>query len=166
MLRDANATRDAVWEALTSEERYHIIHYSGHAFFDSNDPANSSLVLFDQDMEAGEIYNSLAQKPPVLSFMNGCETASTPSGNRYDIFSLARAFLDTGSYLIGNRWRVGDKAAAAFAETFYKSLVTGYPLGQVVRDARIACRKEMPLYDFSWASYIFYGDPRLCFRKI
>jgi CHAT domain-containing protein len=70
---------------------------------------------------------------------------SDPRKNRYDIFSLARAFLDTGSYLIGNRWKVGDEAAAAFAETFYSKLVAGQPLGQVIRDARIACKADAGL---------------------
>jgi len=159
----------AVWQATTQRPRYHIVHFNGHAYFDNEQPSNSSLVLFDEDMAAGEIFNFFGKRPPVLSFMNGCETAATPAGgqkNRYDIFSLARAFLDTGSYLIGNRWRVGDEAATAFAETFYSKLIEGQPLGKVIRDARIACRKKMPDYDFSWASYIFYGDPRLCFRRL
>ena len=62
---------------------------------------------------------------------------------------------------------VGDAAAAAFADTFYrKLLLEGQPLGQVIRDARKDCKTQMPDYDFSWASYIFYGDPRLCFRRL
>lgn len=164
----SQATFDAVYQAIGAE-RYHIIHYSGHAFFNADKPDNSSLCLFDRDMEAGDIVAYIGKKPPVLSFMNGCETAAMNTGvkNRYDIFSLARAFLDTGSYLIGNRWKVGDEAAAAFAGTFYrKLLIEGQPLGQVIRDARKECKAKMPDYDFSWASYIFYGDPRLCFRRL
>lgn len=166
-----DATGDAVYQAI-QDDRYHIIHYNGHAYFDAEQPTNSSLCLFDQDMEAGDILSYFGKRPPVLSFMNGCETAAMPGGgpttkNRYDIFSLARAFLDTGSYLIGNRWKVGDEAAAAFADTFYKKLLLeGQPLGHVIREARKDCKAKMPDYDFSWASYIFYGDPRLCFRKL
>jgi CHAT domain-containing protein len=167
----AEATVDAVYKAIT-EERYHIIHYSGHAFFNPDSPDNSSLCLFDRDMEAGEIVAFFGRRPPVLSFMNGCETAAmnvaaAPMKNQYDIFSLARAFLDTGTYLIGSRWKVGDEAAAAFANTFYrKLLLEGQPLGQVIREARKDCKSKMLDYDFSWASYIFYGDPRLCFRRL
>jgi CHAT domain-containing protein len=166
VLVGSNATFEAVWEAIR-DERFHIVHFSGHAYFDVQQPENSSLVLFDQDMEAGVIPNYFGKNGPVLAFMNGCETAATGTGtqNRYNIFSLARAFLDTGSYLIGNRWKVGDAAAAAFAEAFYSQLLAGEPLGRVIRDARIACKMQMPPYDFSWASFIFYGDPRLCFRR-
>jgi CHAT domain-containing protein len=170
VLSGSKATADAVWAALDGDERYHIIHFNGHAYFDSEQPSNSSLVLFDDDMPTDAILASFGRKPPLLSFMNGCETAATPGKackNQFDIFSLARAFLDTGSYLIGNRWKVGDAAAATFASTFYqKLLVEGLPLGTAIRDARIDCRAQMAAYDFSWASYIFYGDPRLCFHKL
>jgi len=170
VLAGQKATIQAVWQEITKGPRYHIVHFNGHAYFDSEQPANSSLVLFDDDMDAGQISNFFSKKPPLLSFMNGCETAVAAAGgetwrNRYDIFSLARAFLNTGSYLIGNRWKVGDEAAAAFAETFYSKLVKGQPLGEVIRGARVACKTQMADDDFSWASYIFYGDPRLCFRR-
>jgi CHAT domain-containing protein len=166
-LAGPNATIDSVFDAI-ERDRYHIVHFNGHAYFDNSNPSNSSLVLFDGDIDSGTILAYFARKPPVLSFMNGCETAMTPPGvDRYNIFNLARALLDTGSYLIGNRWKVGDEAAAAFAKSFYqKLLVDGQPLGQVIRDARKDCKEKMPNYDFSWASYIFYGDPRLCFRKL
>jgi CHAT domain-containing protein len=167
------ATVDNVWEELyQSGHRYHIVHFSGHAFFDPASPTNSSLMLFDEDMDAAQIMTSFGRKPPVLCFMNGCETAVMPGAgdetqNRFDVFSLARAILDTGSYFIGNRWRVNDAAAATFAETFYrKLLIDGQSLGQVIRDARIECKKQLPEDDFSWASYIYYGDPRLYFRKL
>jgi CHAT domain-containing protein len=164
------ATFDNVYNEV-SKNRHHVVHFNGHAYFDVLRPMNSSLVLWDKDMSASQILSYFGKKPPLLSFMNGCETAAVPAANkqcknRFDIFSLARAFLDTGSYLIGNRWKVGDEAAAAFAATFYTKLVAGEPLGQVIRDARVACRSTMLEDDFSWASYIFYGDPRLCFRRL
>jgi CHAT domain-containing protein len=165
------ATGARVWDAIRQGDRYHIIHFSGHAYFDPNDPENSSLMLFDEDMDGSQIQTSFGKRPPVLSFMNGCETAVAGDGsgpqNRFDIFSLARAFLDTGSYFIGNRWKINDDAAATFAEAFYRKLLTQeQSLGQVIRDARIACKAKMPADDFSWASYIYYGDPRLYFRKL
>jgi CHAT domain-containing protein len=165
------ATGSNVWQELQGQ-RYHIVHFNGHAYFDPASPANSSLMLFDEDMDAAQIVASFGRRPPVLSFMNGCETAAMPGAagntqNRFDVFSLGRAFLETGCYFIGNRWKVNDNAAAKFAETFYsKLLVDGLSLGQVIRDARIECKTQLPEDDFSWASYIYYGDPRLYFRKL
>jgi CHAT domain-containing protein len=165
-----NASWANVSKALKPPNRFHVIHFSGHAFFDAATPYASSLVLDDQNMSTGQILGFSKRNPPVLFFMNGCETATMGATNqdwrgRYDIFGLARAFLETGAFLLGNRWKIGDAAAAVFAKTFYTELLDGKPLGRAVRDARRACRAQSP-NDFSWASYTFYGDPRLCFRQL
>jgi CHAT domain-containing protein len=175
LLRGHDATYDDVYKVLKEEERYHIVHFNGHAHFDENIPHASSMVLHDRDMTTGPAFKFFGRKPPVLFFMNACETAVVTGApakpndtwkNRYDIFGLARAFLDTGAYLIGTRWNVGDKSAAVFAQTFYSTLSESRPLGSIIRDARQECAKAAQKGDISWASYIYYGDPRLCFRKI
>jgi CHAT domain-containing protein len=169
LLQGPKAKYDDVYKAIKSG-RYHIVHFSGHAYFRNDKPHLSSLVLFDRDMSTGPIMGFFGSKPPVFFFMNACETAAAKTEgewkNRFDIFGLARAFLETGAYLIGNRWQVGDAAAAAFAKAFYSALVEGKPLGRAVRDARIACRNATGPTDFSWASYLFYGDPRVYFRRV
>jgi CHAT domain-containing protein len=168
VLRGRGADWDSVANALKTE-RYHIIHYSGHAFFNSDTPVDSSLVLYDSDMTTGHI-RRLCKKPPVLFFVNGCEATVTQGAgeqwkNRYDIFGLARAFLETGAYLLGSRWKVGDEGAARFAKAFYAHLLEEKPLGRAIREARTACKLAQPA-DFSWASYVYYGDPRVRFRQV
>lgn len=169
ILSDAQATFNNVLDLFNARDRrFHIIHYNGHAYFNRNSPRRSSLVLQDQDMNTAFIQNLLSRKPPLFFFVNGCETAMAQGGtswkDRYDIFGLARAFLDTGAYFLGTRWSVGDSMAALFAKTFYEKLLEGTPLGIAVRDARRvtfdAAVKNSP-DDFSWASYVYYGDPRL-----
>jgi CHAT domain-containing protein len=169
ILKGPGATRDAVKEKIKIGH-YHIVHFNGHAVFKSDRPERSALVLFDEDLTTAAIFAYFRRRPPVLFCMNACETAATGAlsaewKDRYDILGLARAFLETGAYLVGNRWKVGDKGAAAFAQIFYAALIDGQPLGRAVRDARLACRAATAADDFSWASYLFYGDPRLCFRK-
>jgi CHAT domain-containing protein len=168
VLAGHDATWDNVANAIRHPNRYHIIHYCGHAFFNPSRPYESALVLQDKNMSTGHIRGMCSRQPPVLFFMNGCETAaSRPSSewkDRYNIFGLARAFLETGAFLLGNRWKVGDAAAAAFAQAFYRGILEGLPFGNAVRDARRACRDQAH-NDLSWASYTFYGDPRLCFKQ-
>jgi CHAT domain-containing protein len=164
------ATYDKVYTAIKAN-RYHIVHFNGHAYFNKSSPRLSSLVLFDRDLPAGPIVKFFGARPPALFFMNACETAATQSSGstwekRYDIFGLARAFLETGGYLIGSRWKVGDDGAAAFAKQFYESLTNGMPLGQATRDARMACQDASDSSDISWASYLLYGDPRLRFSPV
>lgn len=180
LLMDSDATWDGVMRVLDDDsKRFHIIHYNGHATFNPQNPRQSALVLRDQDLSTGHILMAFETRPPVLFFINGCETAkasanpNAPGGKlwqeTFDIFGLARAFLDTGAYLLGTRWQVGDDAAALFATTFYSGLLQEKPLGALVRDARLACLKaaqQANSNDFSWASYAFYGDPRLYFSRI
>jgi CHAT domain-containing protein len=90
-----------------------------------------------------------------------------PAGQEaLNFYGLAQAFLGTGSYLLGTRWKINDDLAAEFAPTFYAALLKdGEPLGKAVREARIACLKK-DADDFAWASYVLYGDPRVRFRRI
>lgn len=170
LLTGKDATFDGVFKAIKARP-YHIVHFNGHGYLDNDNPNKSALVLFDRDFSTGQIFNFFCKRPPLFFFMNACDTARTSSTSTlfkdsYDIFDLARSFLETGAYLIGNRSKVGDKGADAFAKAFYLAMIAGQPLGRAVRDARIACRNAAAADDFSWASYILYGDPRLFFKKL
>lgn len=177
------AGHDATWEQVSQTladpaQRFHIIHYIRHATFNAQNPRQSSLILHDEDMTAAQIV-ACQTRPPVLFFVNGCETAKANQGTKakggkpwqdsFEIFGLAKAFLESGAYLLGTRWPVGDKAAELFASTFYTGLLEEKPLGTAVRDARVACLaadRDAHSNDFSWASYAYYGDPRVYFKKI
>ena len=155
------ATYNAVFDALETS-RYHIVHYTGHAHFDRADPQSSALVLYDADLDAGSVRNFLSSAPPVVCFMNACETGAAPAWrDQYDIYGLAWAFLETGSYLLGSCWKIDDQVASTFAGAFYDSLlVQGHTIGTSVTEARQAAYRDD---DFGWASYVLYGDPRLAF---
>jgi CHAT domain-containing protein len=142
-----------------SNNRYHIVHYCGHAEFGGE--RQGRLILPKEDMPA-QVWKTLMQKTEaVVCLLNGCETARQDgafSGGRY---GLARAVLDTGAYLIGTAWNVNDEAAEAFANTFYGRFLTDLSsIGAALRSARdaaFAAVAEIP----AWASYVLYGDPRL-----
>ncbi len=166
LLADENATLSKVRGELGSG-RHQIIHFCGHASFNDANPPLSSLVLFDQAMTTGAVVRFISKNRPVLCFVNACETAKALSGRElFNVYGLARAFLETGAYLIGSRWKVSDAAAAKFASTFYGTFIgDGKPLGEAVKQARQVCKRDWP-DDPAWASYILYGDPRICFRKV
>ncbi|MDP9177767.1 MAG: CHAT domain-containing protein [Gemmatimonadota bacterium] len=160
------ATWSNVWKTLRGQT-FQIIHFNGHATFDEATPRSAGLVLFDRNMLTGSIATFFGRNPPLLCFINACETAKAATWkNRHDIFGLASAFLNTGAYLLGTRWKINDKAAAEFAKRFYTSLIVNHKsIGAAVKDARIATKVAAP-DDFAWASYVFYGDPRVCFRRV
>jgi hypothetical protein len=166
ILLGKDATHINVFKALT-KNAYHIIHYCGHAEIDNDSPNQSALILHDQPMMTGSLTTFVAKAKPVLCFINGCETAKGASAKQsFNFYGLARAFLQTGAYLVGSRWKINDKLAAEFAPVFYRSLLEqGNPLGRAVLEARQACYKMDP-GDFAWASYVLYGDPRVRFRRL
>ena len=163
-LRGKDATYAEVFKKLKSR-RFHIIHYCGHAVIDNVNPRQSCLILHDRSMNTGPLTTFVAKATPILCFINACETAQAAGGQSFNFYGLARAFLDTGAYLLGSRWKIGDGPAAEFANAFYTSLLgRGDPLGKAVHDARTACSRRFA-DEFAWASYILYGDPRVRFHR-
>jgi CHAT domain-containing protein len=162
MLSGRQATRNNVWQAL--QQGHHIVHYTGHAHFNRANPRQSALVLDDQDLAAAPVVSFFGARPPLLFFMNACETGAAPAWqDRYDFYGLAWAFLETGGYLLGSCWKVNDEVAKDFAVSFYETLLSsGDTIGAAVTRAREAAFRDD---DFGWASYVLYGDPRLAFRR-
>ncbi len=167
-LRGKEATFDNVYDALSdTKSQYQIIHYIGHAYFNDKSPFLSSLVLYDQDMTTGQIQGALSDHPPILCFINGCESAKSwdaaEKQNHFDIYGLAKAILNTGAYMIGNRWPVNDITASTFSRLFYSALfIEKKAIGWAIVQARKGCKRDHPNDVFGWASYIYYGDPRVC----
>ena len=181
VLPGREATRAGFQGKLLGGKSYHIIHFVGHALFRPDNPRDSALILDDGAITTGEL-TALFRKQQgcVLCFVNACETTSPPEQDaadgddagvldwdrQYDIFGLARSFLESGAYLLGSRWLLPDQPAALFAKTFYTHLLElGEPIGKAITEGRRKVRKEHP-DDISWASYIDYGDPRVCFKPL
>ncbi|MEJ7601581.1 MAG: CHAT domain-containing protein [Kofleriaceae bacterium] len=165
VLAGKDATGAAVTNALR-RGRFQIIHYCGHASYNETQPLNSALVLWDADLPAGVAQRLFVRAQPVLCFVNACETARLPDEGALNVYSLARAFLDTGAYLIGSRWKLDDHAASTFASSFYEELLgQGAALGNAMRAGRLAARTTIASDHLGWGAYVLYGDPRLCFRR-
>ena len=172
-LQGNKATKEAVRREIHGDRPYTVVHFTGHGHHDSQDARKSGLVLFDGILTTG-VLSQFLRHAPILAFINGCETAriddtkpvAASEGAELDVteltrvFGIARPFLHKGSYVLGARWRVNDKSAATFAKAFYESLLEGAPIGRAISTARTAAFDQASA-DLSWASYVFYGDPRL-----
>lgn len=171
-LHGPDATKQRVRQALRGSTKFTVVHFTGHGHFDEQSPGRSGLALFDGILTIGEIAGNL-DNPPALAFINGCETATAggaapapeqlPMSHLTRVFGTARPFLERGSYVLGTRWRISDTASADFATAFYTSLLGGDPVGEAVRKARTRIHDPNSI-DLSWASYVYYGDPRLTIR--
>jgi hypothetical protein len=164
LLKNQNATFTSVFTALRNG--CHIFHFTGHAYFDEKFPYKSSLMVWDQDMSTGPLGKFIGKNVPVLCFINGCESAHDKAWEKsYNMFSLARTFLSTGSYLLGSRWKLDDAEAADFAVEFYTAfLQQRKSIGEATLAARRKLKDNGSPNSFAWASYVLYADPRICFK--
>jgi CHAT domain-containing protein len=170
-LRGKRATFEAAYDEIR-HNKFHIVHFCGHANFSVGGPQRSGLVLFDKDFTSGHVRSTFGKRPPLLFVVNACESAALAGGasrswrDSYDMFGLARSFLETGAYLIGTRWKVSDEAAKAFAKQFYGDIIAGEAFGKALCDGREACQRGAPEDPLSWASYVLYGDPRVRLQRV
>ncbi len=170
-LEGPEATRRALLAAFRSG-RYDVIHYAGHAEFNAAQPALSGIVCHGDEMLTGAELAGLS-KLPALVFFNACESgrirgrkpglgvaASSAASARIRALidqnvGLAEAFMRGGvTNYIGTYWPVGDAAASAFAEVFYRRLSAGASIGSALREGR---KKVKALRSVDWADYIHYG---------
>jgi hypothetical protein len=163
LLRGAQATRTRILRVLETQA-VDAVHFAGHAFFTSRDPAQGGLVCARGEILRGSDLDRLGELP-ALVFFNACEAArvrrrggqtraaAVPSVRT----SVAEAFLAGGvANFIGTHWPVGDAAAGSFSTGLYRRLLAGDDLGTAILTSR---RRLHDLGLADWADYVHYGNP-------
>ncbi len=145
---------------------YDIVHYTGHAEYNTDDPAKSGWLMSDGTWTAREIREITGDTPfPFLVFSNACHSGRTGEWSinakyEQEIYDLAGAFLHSGvTHYIGTFLEVQDTPGALFAVEFYKALAKGVTIGEAVRDAREQLVESIGEDNIIWASYMLYGSP-------
>jgi pimeloyl-ACP methyl ester carboxylesterase len=169
----AQATRSRILRALATEP-LDALHFAGHAYFVSANPAHGGLVCAGGEVLRGSDLDGQGDLP-ALVFFNACEAARVRrrnpapersgarrrSGSRVRSgpgpVSVAEAFLAGGvANFIGTHWPVGDRSALGFALGLYEALLREEPLGPAVLGARRLLRAKDSA---DWADYVHYGNP-------
>ena len=136
VLLGPDATRKNVISEVCNSQ-YHVIHFCGHARFNSESPKDSELILHKSTLTTSHIKSFVSRAKPMLCFVNACESAHGAGSDyqeRFKLYGLGKAFLDTGSYLIGSRSTISDQSASVFASEFYRRfLVHRRSLGAALR---------------------------------
>lgn len=165
LLVGAEATSTRVLEELSSG--YDVFHFSGHVLYGEEGMSEGPrIVLANREVPASTLKGFIDEDPPLLAFMNACESGREipwllgPADESNRVFGLASTFLAAGCYYIGAMWPVFDKPASDFALAFYYSiLIDSEPLGAALRIARRQVYDRYAERDLSWSSYTLYGDP-------
>ena len=151
---------------------YDIMHFAGHCEYDESSPSRSGWVLSDGRFTVQDILGIGPDVSlPSLIFSNACHSAAESvnipeSDYQKKAYSLAAAFLFSGvRHYIGTIRRVEDTASLSFAQEFYLHLVSGKPIGEALRLARIKLIREHGIMSIHWASHLLYGNPGFVFFK-
>jgi tetratricopeptide (TPR) repeat protein len=159
LLRGA-ATKQAV---LANLERASLIHLATHAFFDSENPLDSGIVLAGEEiLTAREILQHRLQAD--LLVLSACESGQVGSLGGEELAGLSQAFLQAGvRSLLVSLWQVNDESTAALMQAFYdareeagadKALALRQAMTQVQHDPKHP-RWQHPYY---WGAFILVGD--------
>lgn len=164
LLRDAEATHDAVVAALRT---HRIAHLACHGSTDPREPSRSRLLVHD-DAEHPLTVAAIAGlrlTGGALAYLSACSTAATTPRLADESVHLTAAFQLAGyRQVIGTLWEVDDRAAARLADELYTDLTgdgsgppdtarTARALHRVVRSLRAAYPQRSDL----WAAHIHVG---------
>jgi len=168
LLGPSQATRADVINRLTNQ-RYDVIHFAGHCYYDAADPEQNGWIFHEERHEritAAEL-SRLDCVPPFV-FSNACESGVTPdrSGSGLALApAFAEAFFMRGvRNFICSAWPVDDAAAEVFARTFYTAFLgtansAPAAIREAVRLARCATQQLPDDTSNTWGAYQHYGNP-------
>jgi CHAT domain-containing protein len=145
-----------------------MVHYGGHALFDDERPARSRLVLAPARGERGpasltaDEISRLHLPHLRLVVLAACETLRSRSGRSGGFAGLSSAFLAAGAQgVVGNLWRVDDRAAEAVADRFYEAYRgTGGGAEALASAQRQMLRSSDPALrsPAAWAGFRYAGN--------
>lgn len=144
-----------------------VLHYAGHASFDSLRQQAGGLMLADGCLTGEDM--AARRHVPRLVFANGCKAAATGDAAAQRLSDgaaatgdFAGAILHAGARaLVGSQWLVNDEAARTFAEAFYSTLTRSrdVPIGHAVAAGRAAVLAKHGREEPAWGAYALYGAP-------
>ncbi len=149
-----HASRQIIIDALMKKG---IFHFSGHAYFNPDEPSRSGLVASDGVITADEINN--LEINASLIVLNACESGVQGIGIGSELHGFVRSLMLAGvKYIICTLWRVSDVVAESFSSYFYEALVNQHL--HPVEAAHIAQRmllQKHPKRMALWAPFVFIG---------
>lgn len=123
-------------EKLLKRCPYHLVHFAGHAQFDSEKPENSGLFVFkDKNRRGGagmlsarQLAQLFAQSETMFCYLSCCVGAMVSSAQRLrddDYLGVMDAVIQAGvPYVLGYRWYVTDSGSRRFSTLFYENLLS------------------------------------------
>jgi CheY-like chemotaxis protein len=117
---------------------YHIFHYSGHGFRQTDQPELCGIRTADDRLTASDLTTLCRGTELRFVYLSCCLGAySSPRIEHGDFFGLFDALAKADVPMVmGYRWEVDDPSALALAEVFYKRLWRTLSPGEALLEAR------------------------------
>jgi CHAT domain-containing protein/tetratricopeptide (TPR) repeat protein len=161
---------DASRAAAMSDEmgQYRIIHFATHAVLDTEEPAQSGILLslVDQRGKAqdgflglNDIYNLKLSADLVM--LSACSTALGKEVRGEGLVGLGRGFMYAGvPRVVASLWKVDDPATANLMKFFYRAMLKeAMTPAAALRVAQIEMCKHAPWNSpYYWAAFVLQGE--------
>lgn len=155
---------------------FDILHYAGHAVYNSDTPDLSGWCLKDGTFTAQKIMELSGGKRnfPSLIFSNACHSGQTTKWSilqpdeqkNPNAFDLVNAFLRCGvRHYIGTLKCITDPSSLDLALQFYNFILESNTIGESLRLARLRMIEKYGRDNLIWAHYVLYGNPVISYIK-
>jgi len=156
-----------IGELESKKVKYDFIHITSHADSiveeiveeDNKEIIQKGIRLKETLLTAKDIEEMDPGYPPILVFINACESGQEEEWYDDRASGLASSFLKKGINFIGTMWYIKDIVGFWTAFSFYSEFLRGKPTGISLKRAKEAAFNEFKEKHLGWASYILYGDP-------
>ncbi len=132
-----------------------VLHLACHGTFRLDNPAFSSLALFNENLTAGDAQKlNLNNKFVALS---ACETGLNKIVSGEELIGLTRGFLAAGaSSLLLSLWTVNDESTLRLMKNFYREMRGGNNPSKSLQLAQIQLLKENS-HPYFWSPFVLIG---------
>lgn len=151
-LTNERATAKNIATAVTDRD---IVHIACHGRYRSDNPAFSSLSLWEESLTPAEIAGLPLRNRIVI--LSSCESGINEVRPGEELIGLTRAFFAAGARsLVISRWRADDTATRILMDKFYAGLLSGVGPAAALRAAQIASIRDGSA-PYLWAPFYVTG---------
>jgi Uncharacterized protein conserved in bacteria len=161
-------TEDANFENIQDyliEKDYHIVHFTGHGFFD--EISEKGYLLFENENENPklidneEVADLFSERGIRLVVLSSYQTAK--GSNRKSFADLASMLSRKGiPAVVAMQYSILDKVATKFAHTFYRTIASGKSVDLALKEARLAIKNLEKSNGADFATPVLYLSDENC----
>jgi hypothetical protein len=142
---------------------FDVLHFATHALVDDRAATRNALALApggaDSDGFVSAADLAALRLDAALVVLSACRSAGGVVVDGEGVQGLTAPLLAAGAHsVVATMWRISDRRAVPFVESFYAAMARGLPVAEALRAAKLEARRQgAPPRD--WAAFTAVGDP-------